>query len=106
MVSTFLRAGVTLCDCPSYRVCQPPCITVDVTVTVSLSDWRSHCILETKVTVTVTVSVSTGVIALFVGIIVCDCDSVHHHPCGGWHYPVGIGTCAPVSFLVNVVLTV
>lgn len=43
---------------------------MDVTVTVSLRDWRSHCILETKVTVTVTVSVSAGVIALLASLSV------------------------------------
>ena len=81
-------------------------VSLDVTVIVSLSDWQSHCIFDTKVTVTVTMSVSTGVIPLFVGIIGCDCDSVHHFTVVTVSTPVGIVDCTPVSFLVNVVLTV
>lgn len=79
---------------------------MDVTVIVSLSDWQSHCIFDTKVTVTVTMSVSTGVIprslaSLDVTVTQCIIFTVVTVST-----PVGIVDCTPVSFLVNVVITV
>lgn len=48
---------------------------------------ESHCIFDSEATVTVTVSLSTGIIALFVGVNVCDCHSLHYCHCGDCQHP-------------------